>query len=65
MLPAFNSEFALFIREVVREMTTKAGQKCTAIRRIIAPQALVNAVSESSWLRDYRKSWSVILLRKA
>jgi oxepin-CoA hydrolase/3-oxo-5,6-dehydrosuberyl-CoA semialdehyde dehydrogenase len=32
-------EFALFIREVVREMTAKAGQKCTAIRRIIVPQA--------------------------
>ncbi|HBM7702854.1 TPA: phenylacetic acid degradation bifunctional protein PaaZ, partial [Escherichia coli] len=40
-------EFALFIREVVREMTTKAGQKCTAIRRIIVPQALVNAVSDA------------------
>ena len=32
-------EFALFIREVVREMTAKAGQKCTAIRRIIVPQS--------------------------
>lgn len=40
-------EFALFIREVVREMTTKAGQKCTAIRRIIVPQVLVNAVSDA------------------
>jgi len=30
-------EFDLFIKEVVREMTSKAGQKCTAIRRIIAP----------------------------
>lgn len=40
-------EFVLFIREVVREMTTKAGQKCTAIRRIIVPQALVNAVSDA------------------
>ena len=40
-------EFALFIREVVREMTTKAGQKCTAIRRIIVPQTLVNAVSDA------------------
>lgn len=38
-------EFALFIREVVREMTAKAGQKCTAIRRIIVPQAQVEAVS--------------------
>ncbi|GDC90800.1 oxepin-CoA hydrolase and 3-oxo-5,6-dehydrosuberyl-CoA semialdehyde dehydrogenase [Escherichia coli] len=41
-------EFALFVREVVREMTTKDGQKCTAIRRIIVPPALVNAVSEYS-----------------
>ena len=30
-------EFDLFIQEVTREMTVKAGQKCTAIRRIIAP----------------------------
>ncbi|MGL4724334.1 MAG: phenylacetic acid degradation bifunctional protein PaaZ [Scandinavium sp.] len=40
-------EFALFVREVVREMTTKAGQKCTAIRRIIVPQAQIDAVSEA------------------
>ncbi|WP_330981792.1 MULTISPECIES: phenylacetic acid degradation bifunctional protein PaaZ [Enterobacterales] len=40
-------EFALFIREVVREMTTKAGQKCTAIRRIIVPQAQIEAVSDA------------------
>jgi oxepin-CoA hydrolase/3-oxo-5,6-dehydrosuberyl-CoA semialdehyde dehydrogenase len=30
-------EFDLFVKEVVNEMTTKAGQKCTAIRRVIAP----------------------------
>ena len=30
-------EFELFIKEVTREMTSKVGQKCTAIRRIIAP----------------------------
>ena len=30
-------EFDLFVREVAREMTAKAGQKCTAIRRVIAP----------------------------
>ncbi len=40
-------EFALFIREVVREMTAKAGQKCTAIRRIIVPQEQVKAVSDA------------------
>ncbi|MGE5350644.1 MAG: phenylacetic acid degradation bifunctional protein PaaZ [Acidobacteriota bacterium] len=30
-------EFELFIKEVVREMTVKAGQKCTAIRRTLVP----------------------------
>jgi oxepin-CoA hydrolase / 3-oxo-5,6-dehydrosuberyl-CoA semialdehyde dehydrogenase len=33
-------EFDLFIKEVVREMTTKAGQKCTAIRRTIVPAGM-------------------------
>ena len=37
-------EFDLFVREVVREMTAKAGQKCTAIRRVIAPQAYCDAL---------------------
>jgi len=37
-------EFGLFINEAAREMTSKAGQKCTAIRRIIAPEALVDPV---------------------
>src|SRR4051794_32083708 len=37
-------EFGLFIREVVREMTAKAGQKCTAIRRILLPRAQETAV---------------------
>ncbi|GHE88174.1 bifunctional aldehyde dehydrogenase/enoyl-CoA hydratase [Aliiroseovarius zhejiangensis] len=40
-------EFDLFIKEVQREMTTKAGQKCTAIRRIIAPDAQVQNVIEA------------------
>jgi oxepin-CoA hydrolase/3-oxo-5,6-dehydrosuberyl-CoA semialdehyde dehydrogenase len=39
-------EFDLFIKEVAREMTGKAGQKCTAIRRVIVPEALVDAVGE-------------------
>lgn len=38
-------EFSLFIKEVVKEMTVKAGQKCTAIRRIIVPQNLIEDVS--------------------
>ena len=33
-------EFDLFIKEVVREMTVKAGQKCTAIRRTIVPRGM-------------------------
>jgi oxepin-CoA hydrolase / 3-oxo-5,6-dehydrosuberyl-CoA semialdehyde dehydrogenase len=33
-------EFDLFVKEVVREMTTKAGQKCTAIRRTIVPAGM-------------------------
>ena len=37
-------EFDLFIREVVREMTAKAGQKCTAIRRVLVPRAQEAAV---------------------
>lgn len=40
-------EFDLFVKEVGREMTAKAGQKCTAIRRIIAPQSRVEAVIEA------------------
>jgi oxepin-CoA hydrolase/3-oxo-5,6-dehydrosuberyl-CoA semialdehyde dehydrogenase len=35
-------EFDLYIKEVVREMTSKAGQKCTAIRRIIAPASIAS-----------------------
>ncbi|WP_417681857.1 phenylacetic acid degradation bifunctional protein PaaZ [Roseibium sp.] len=37
-------EFDLFVKEVAREMTVKAGQKCTAIRRVIAPRAHVDAL---------------------
>jgi len=37
-------EFDLFLKEVTREMTTKAGQKCTAIRRVVVPEAQVQAV---------------------
>lgn len=40
-------EFDLFIKEVSREMTAKAGQKCTAVRRIIAPDGLVQPVIEA------------------
>jgi oxepin-CoA hydrolase/3-oxo-5,6-dehydrosuberyl-CoA semialdehyde dehydrogenase len=40
-------EFDLFIKEVRKEMTVKAGQKCTAIRRIIVPENLVEDVQIS------------------
>ena len=39
-------EFDQFVKEVAREMTGKAGQKCTAIRRVIVPETLVDAVGE-------------------
>jgi oxepin-CoA hydrolase/3-oxo-5,6-dehydrosuberyl-CoA semialdehyde dehydrogenase len=39
-----SAEFDIFIKEVQREMTTKAGQKCTAIRRIIVPENFVEDV---------------------
>ncbi|MGI9234420.1 MAG: phenylacetic acid degradation bifunctional protein PaaZ, partial [Woeseiaceae bacterium] len=35
-------EFDLYVKEVTREMTSKAGQKCTAIRRIIAPASIAD-----------------------
>ncbi len=37
-------EFDLFVKEVRKEMTVKCGQKCTAIRRIIVPEKLVEDV---------------------
>ena len=40
------AEFGLFIREVVKEMCAKAGQKCTAIRRAFVPEAYVAEVVE-------------------
>ena len=43
-------EFELFVREVVREMTVKAGQKCTAIRKAIVPAVHADAVLAA--LRD-------------
>jgi len=39
--------FDAFVREVVREMTVKAGQKCTAIRRIVVPADKADAIAEA------------------
>jgi oxepin-CoA hydrolase/3-oxo-5,6-dehydrosuberyl-CoA semialdehyde dehydrogenase len=47
---AGTEEFDLFVKEVAREMTAKAGQKCTAIRRVIAPRGQVEALIAA--LRD-------------
>ena len=43
-------EFDLFVAEVVSEMTVKAGQKCTAIRRAFAPAELIDAAEAA--IRD-------------
>jgi len=40
-------EFDIFIKELQREMTSKAGQKCTAIRRIIVPENQIDAVEQA------------------
>ena len=40
-------EFDLFVKGVVTEMTVKAGQKCTAIRRAIVPNAIADDVTEA------------------
>jgi oxepin-CoA hydrolase / 3-oxo-5,6-dehydrosuberyl-CoA semialdehyde dehydrogenase len=39
-----SAEFDLFVKEVVREMTVKAGQKCTAIRKALVPAAMAGDV---------------------
>ena len=40
-------EFDLFVREIVREMTVKAGQKCTAIRRAFVPAPAMDATESA------------------
>ncbi len=40
-------EFDLFVKEVAKEMTVKAGQKCTAIRRAMVPSAYVQAAIDA------------------
>ena len=42
-----DAAFNLLVREVVREMTVKSGQKCTAIRRVFVPEALYDATAEA------------------
>ncbi len=40
-------EFDLFVREVAREIASKAGQKCTAIRRVMVPRDRTEAVIDA------------------
>ncbi len=42
-----SASFDFFVREVVREMTTKTGQKCTAIRRVLVPAENADAVTDA------------------
>ena len=42
-----DEEFGLFVREVAREMVAKAGQKCTAIRRVMVPRNRLDAVADA------------------
>jgi oxepin-CoA hydrolase/3-oxo-5,6-dehydrosuberyl-CoA semialdehyde dehydrogenase len=44
-------EFDLYVKQLVTEMTVKAGQKCTAIRRALVPESLVDAVAEATSAR--------------
>lgn len=39
--------FELYVNELVREMTTKSGQRCTAVRRALVPAACYDAVAEA------------------
>ena len=42
-----SAEFNFFVREVVREMTSKTGQKCTAIRRVLVPASVATAATDA------------------
>ncbi len=45
------TEFDLFVKQLVTEMTVKAGQKCTAIRRAFVPAELMDPVAEAAGAR--------------
>ncbi len=42
-----SAAFELLVKEVVREMTVKSGQKCTAIRRVFVPEAVYASAAEA------------------
>lgn len=41
-------EFDLYVKQLVAEMTSKAGQKCTAIRRALVPRPLLDTVADAT-----------------
>jgi oxepin-CoA hydrolase/3-oxo-5,6-dehydrosuberyl-CoA semialdehyde dehydrogenase len=41
------AEFDIFIKEVTKEITVKAGQKCTAVRRIMVPENYLEAAQQA------------------
>ena len=43
---AGSDEFKLFIKEVYKEITVKTGQKCTAVRRILVPEKMIDEVQK-------------------
>lgn len=44
---ASSPAFELLVKEVAREMTQKSGQKCTAIRRVLVPEALYSSAAQA------------------
>ena len=44
---AGSEAFELLVKEVVREMTVKSGQKCTAIRRVLVPESVYAAAAQA------------------
>ncbi|MCB0478209.1 MAG: phenylacetic acid degradation bifunctional protein PaaZ [Crocinitomicaceae bacterium] len=42
-----SEDFDIFIKEVQKEITVKAGQKCTAVRRILVPESKVEVVQQA------------------
>ena len=58
------AEFEIFIKEVQKEMTVKAGQKCTAVRRIIVPEKLIEDVQIALGQRLSKTTIGDLLLKE-
>ena len=42
-----SDEFSIFIKEIYKEITAKTGQKCTAVRRILVPETIIDQVQKA------------------